>query len=180
MTDRELIEGCLKGLSHCEKALFDRFAGKMMALCLRYADSQAEAEDMMQDAFIKVFENLKGFRFDGSLEGWVRRIVVTTALRHIQRHRNIQDISVAEEFRESPDVPDAITQMGEQEILRLISELPHGYRLVFNLHVIEGYRHHEIAELLGIEESTSRSQLVKARKWLQDKFLSTSRLTTHH
>lgn len=177
MTERELIEGCLRGKAHCEKALFDRYAGKMMAVCLRYAPDTADAEDILQEGFIKVFENLRSFRFEGSLEGWIRRVVVTTALKHLRRARPVQELSAAEDFNESPDVPDIITQLGEQEIIRLIGELPQGYRMVFNLYVIEGYRHQEIAELLAIEESTSRSQLVKARKWLQDKLLSLSRVS---
>jgi RNA polymerase sigma factor (sigma-70 family) len=177
LTERELIEGCLRGKKHCEKALFDRFAGKMMAICMRYAPDPADAEDILQESFIRVFEHLPSFRHEGSLEGWIRRIVVTSALKHLRRAKPTQELTVQEDFKESSDVPDAITQLGEQEILRLIGELPHGYRMVFNLFVIEGYRHHEIAELLAIEESTSRSQLVKARKWLQEKLLGLTRLS---
>lgn len=177
MTERELIEGCLRGKAHCEKALFDRFAGKMMAICLRYAPDHSEAEDILQDGFVKVFENLKSFRFEGSLEGWVRRIMVTTALKYLRKIKPMQELSVTDDFKESPDVPDAITQLSEAEIIKLISQLPQGYRIVFNMYVIEGYKHHEIAELLSIEESTSRSQLVKARKWLQEKLLRLAKVS---
>ncbi len=179
MTDKELIEGCLRGKTQYEKALFDRFSGKMMAVCLRYATDSSEAEDILQEGFVKVFEHLRSFRHEGSLEGWIRRIVVTTALKHLRRNKPTQEITAAEDFHESPDVPDAITQLGEQDIIRLIGQLPQGCRMVFNLYVIEGYRHNEIADLLAIEESTSRSQLVKARKWLQDKLLSLTRLSVY-
>lgn len=149
----------------------------MMAVCLRYAPDEATAEDMLQEGFIRVFEHLPSFRHEGSLEGWIRRIVVTTALKQLRKAKPTQELTVQEDFKESSDVPDAITQLSEQEIIRLIGELPQGYRMVFNLFVLEGYRHHEIAELLAIEESTSRSQLVKARKWLQEKILRLTRLS---
>lgn len=171
-----MIEGCLRGDPHCERALFDRYAGRMMSVCLRYARETEEAEDILQEGFIKVFSHLKGFRHEGSFEGWIRRIMVTSALKYLRKARPTQELSVIEEFRESSDLPDVIGHLGEQEIHRLIRDLPDGYRAVFNLYVIEGYKHQEIAELLSIEESTSRSQLVKARKWLQEKVLAITRV----
>lgn len=176
MTERELIEGCLRGNPQCERALFDRYAGRMMSVCLRYAKEHSEAEDILQEGFIKVYANLKSFRHEGSFEGWVRRIMVTSALKYLRKARPTQELSVIEEFRESPDLPDVIAHLGEQEIMKLVCNLPDGYRAVFNLYVIEGYKHQEIADMLSIEESTSRSQLVKARKWLQEKVLAITRV----
>ncbi len=147
-----------------------------MSVCLRYAKEYSEAEDILQEGFIKVYANLKSFRHEGSFEGWVRRIMVTSALKYLRKARPTQEITAAEEYRESSDLPDAIAHLGEQEIIKLISNLPDGYRAVFNLYVIEGYKHQEIANLLSIEESTSRSQLVKARKWLQEKVLAITRV----
>ncbi len=139
----------------------------MMAVCLRYARSREEAEDLLQDAFIKVFDGIGDFQFKGSLEGWIRKITVNTALRHYKRssfrpeHNGVEwDIEMAEE-------PDVYGQLEEEDLMRLIARLPDGYRVVFNLYAIEGYSHKEIADMLGIQESTSRSQLVKARKMLQ-------------
>lgn len=177
MTEKELIEGCLRRKTHYEKALFDRFSGKMMAVCHRYASDEMDAEDILQEGFIKVFDHLHSFRHEGSLEGWIRRIIVTTALKHIRRQKITQPLNDAEDFKESAELPDAIHHMSEQELIRVIGGLPAGYRMIFNLYVIEGYRHNEIAEMLNIEEGTSRSQLVKARKWLQEKLLSISRLS---
>jgi RNA polymerase sigma factor (sigma-70 family) len=175
LTEQELIERCLKGDGKAEKALFDRYAGKMMALCLRYAIDRSEAEDLLQEGFIRAFEYLRNFRSEGSLEGWLRRVMITTALKHVRKSKHFDELSIKEDFKESPELPEAISHLGEMEINKLINELPAGYKNVFNLYVVEGYKHQEIAELLGIEEGTSRSQLVKARKWLQDKILKSSR-----
>jgi RNA polymerase sigma factor (sigma-70 family) len=146
-----------------------------MALCMRYAQDRAEAEDMLQEGWIRVFDNIKSFRFQGSLEGWIRKVMVTTALKQLRKAKPTEELNFSHDFEESPELPDAIAHLQEQEIIRHIEGLPEGYRIVFNLYVIEGYRHTEIAELLGIEESTSRSQLVKARKWLQEKILAATR-----
>lgn len=146
-----------------------------MALCMRYAQNRDDAEDMLQEGWIRVFDNLKSFRHQGSLEGWIRKVMVTTALRHLRKAKPTEELTFTHDFEESPEIPDALAQLNEQEIIVLIETLPAGYRMVFNLFVIEGYRHTEIANLLGIEESTSRSQLVKARKWLQEKILGATR-----
>lgn len=128
----------------------------------------------MQEGFIRVFEKLKDFRLEGSLEGWVRRIMVHTAINHYRKKSFHLERFGLERLPESPIDPDAITLLGQEEILTMVASLPHGYRMVFNLFAIEGYDHSEIADLLGCGESTSRSQLAKARRLLQQKLASKS------
>lgn len=166
MSEQELIRGCLRGSAQCQRRLYEQFAGKMYAVCLRYARSTSDAADILQEGFVKVFTKLDQFQFQGSFEGWVRRIMVNTALRAYQRQRFDHESSGYEHLPESPVDPDAISNLSEAELLRLISRLPDGYRVVFNLVAIEGYSHAEVAEMLNIQESTSRSQLTKARRWL--------------
>ncbi len=138
----------------------------MYAVCLRYARSSSDAADILQEGFVKVFTKLDQFQFQGSFEGWIRRIMINTALRAYQRQRFDYESSGYENLPEAPVDPDAVSNLSEAELLRLINRLPDGYRVVFNLVAIEGYSHAEAAELLGIQESTSRSQLTKARRWL--------------
>jgi len=126
-----------------------------------------EAEDILQDAFIKVFDNISKFEFKGSFEGWIRRIVINTALKNYSKKSFKQEQIGLENQPELPLEPEIYSHLEEEKLLRLINQLPDGYRVVFNLYAVEGYSHKEIADLLGIQESTSRSQLVKARKMLQ-------------
>lgn len=144
-----------------------RYSGKMLAVCLRYTRHRMEAEDILQDAFIKVFDNISKFEFKGSFEGWIRRIVINTALKNYSKKSFKQEQIGLENQPELPLEPEIYSNLEEEELLRLINQLPDGYRVVFNLYAVEGYSHKEIADLLGIQESTSRSQLVKARKMLQ-------------
>ena len=138
----------------------------MYAVCLRYARTPADAADILQEGFLKVFSKLEQFQFQASFEGWIRRIMVNTALRTYQKQRFDHEYSGYEQLPDAPVDPDAIATLSEAELLRLIGQLPEGYRVVFNLVAIEGYSHAEVAETLGIQESTSRSQLTKARRWL--------------
>jgi RNA polymerase sigma-70 factor (ECF subfamily) len=140
----------------------------MYAVCLRYARTPADAADILQEGFIKVYTKLNQYHFQGSFEGWIRRIMVNTALRTYQRHRYELEQTGLERLPESPQEADAIALLSEGELLGMIGRLPDGYRLVFNLVAIEGYSHAEAAEVLGIQESTSRSQLTKARRWLSE------------
>lgn len=169
MTENDIIQGCIKEDRHCQQHLFNRYAGKMMTVCLRYARHRMEAEDILQDAFIKVFDNIHRFESKGSFEGWIRRIVVNTALKNASRHSFQKEIMGTDNILETSEDPSVLSKLSEDEILRLIQQLPDGYRTVFNLYCIEGYSHREIGEALGIEESTSRSQLVKSRNMLQNK-----------
>lgn len=166
LSETEIIQGCLRGSAQCQRALYERFAGKMYAVCLRYARTQTDAADILQEGFLKVFSKLGQFQFQGSFEGWIRRIMVNTALRTYQKQRFDQETFGHERLPEAPVDADAIAALSEAELLGLIAHLPEGYRVVFNLVAIEGYAHAEVAELLGIQESTSRSQLTKARRWL--------------
>lgn len=165
----QLIEACLDGDANAFEQLFQMYAGKMMTVCRRYATSHSEAEDLLQEGFIRVYQNLGSFEFKGSFEGWIRRIMVNTALRQISKEKISSVAQTGVHEYETVQDPDALSMLTEEEILKLIEEMPAGYKIVFNLNIIEGYSHKEIALLLGIEESTSRSQLVKARRLLQSK-----------
>lgn len=168
MTENDLIKGCIRQNPSCQRMLFEQHAPKMMSVCLRYANDTMEAEDMMQEGFIKVFQYLHQFKFEGSFEGWMRRIIVNTAIRHLEK-KKIHFKDIDENGAEAPHLaPYAYAHLGQEDLLKLISQLPDGYRMVFNLNVIEGYSHDEIAEMLKIQPGTSRSQLVKARKMLQE------------
>jgi RNA polymerase sigma-70 factor (ECF subfamily) len=157
----------LRGSAQCQRELYERFAGKMFAVCLRYARTREDAADILQDGFMKVFAKLGQFQFQGSFEGWVRRVMVNTALRAYQKQRYDFELTGFERLPETPVDPDAVAILSEAELLNLVRNLPDGYRAVFNLVAIEGYSHAEAADLLGIQESTSRSQLTKARRYLE-------------
>ena len=166
LSETDIIRGCLRGSAQFQRALYERFAGKMYAVCLRYARTPADAADILQEGFLKVYSKLDQFQFQGSFEGWIRRIMVNTALRTYQKQRFDNETSGYERLPDAPVDPDAIASLSEAELLQIIARLPEGYRVVFNLVAIEGYSHAEVAETLGIQESTSRSQLTKARRWL--------------
>lgn len=168
MNEEELIRGCLRGSVQCQRALYEQFAGKMYGVCLRYARNTSDAADILQDGFVKVYTKLEQFGHQGSFEGWIRRIMVNTALRAYQKQRFDQESCGYERLPESPVDPDAISALSEAELLSVIRQLPDGYRAVFNMVAIEGFSHAEAADMLGIQESTSRSQLTKARRWLCD------------
>jgi len=173
LTEDELIRGCIREEAICQKEVFHRYAGRMLGVCNRYARNSADAEDILQDAFIKVFEKIHQFKFEGSFEGWIRRIMVNTALKKYSLRRYEKEVSGYEirDRDESGIEPSAYSHLTQKELLDLINNLPEGYRLIFNLYVIEGYQHDEIAEMLGIQPGTSRSQLVKARNMLQKQIL---------
>jgi RNA polymerase sigma factor (sigma-70 family) len=176
LTEYEIINGCIKEDAHCQRMLFEQYAGKMMTVCLRYATDTMEAEDILQDAFIRVFNFIHQFKFEGSFEGWIRRIVVNTALKYVQKKR-ITFTEINDHNDQSPKLESyAYSNMGENDILKLVQQLPDGYRIVFNLHVMEGYSHEEIAKILNIQAGTSRSQLVKARKILQNQIIKLQKI----
>ena len=177
MTEKDLVNGCIRENRRCQQEVFRLYAGKMLAVCRRYSRHHMEAEDVLQDAFIRVFDNISQFSFKGSFEGWIRRIVINTALKNYQR-KSFQEeqLGLEAEGLDLPVEPSIFSNLHEEELLNLIGRLPNGYRVVFNLYAIEGYSHREIAEMLGIEESTSRSQLLKARKWLQAQVLKMQKI----
>lgn len=166
MQEQELIRRCNANERKAQRLLYDQFAPLILSICRRYTGQQ-NAEDVMQDSFIRVFKYLSQYRGEGSFEGWIRRVAVNTCIRHLEKAKRLKVDYYGENTPEYPVMPDAISQMSANELLALIDTIPDGYKTVFNLSVIEGYQHKEIAGLLGIEESSSRSQLTKARKYIQ-------------
>ena len=171
-TDKELIERCLENDPRAQEFLYKRFSRRMYGVCLRFARNTLEADDILQEGFIKVFTFLKDFRQDGSLEGWIRRTIVNTAINYYHSKENEwkeTSIEKAESYKSVSE--DALDMISTADLLDIIRELPEGYRMVFNLYVIEGYNHQEIAEMLNISENTSKSQLSRARMALQDRLV---------
>lgn len=144
-----------------------------MGLCIRYMKDRDEAEDVLQEGFITMFNQLAAYQGRGSFEGWARRIFVTTALMHLRKNDALKQSEDISEIRFLSDCgTSALEMLSYKELLKLVSELPDGFRIVFNMYVIEGYTHKEISEILNISEVTSRSQLSRARQWLKDKITS--------
>ncbi len=165
-SDKVLLKGCKKGKKRAQEALYAKYSKSMYAVALRYAKVTQEAEDILQESFVKIFNNIRNFRGDSSLPFWIKRIVVNTALNH-QRSKlflypmvdvvNIENRLVSE---------DVFSQYSHQELIKMIMTLPDGCRVIFNMYAIEGYKHHEIAKRLNISEGTSKSQYSRARKIL--------------
>ncbi|HPK09473.1 MAG TPA: sigma-70 family RNA polymerase sigma factor [Saprospiraceae bacterium] len=172
----ELIQECLANNRTAQRQLFEIYAPKMIIVCRRYVRLDTEAEDVMQEAFVKIFRNLKSFNFEGSFEGWVRKIMINTSLKYISKKHFQNESTTLSEVNEESVEPEILYKLNEEDIMDLIRSLPDGYRHVFNMYIIEGYSHKEIASMLGIEESTSRSQLVKARRILQDKIINLQKI----
>jgi RNA polymerase sigma factor (sigma-70 family) len=176
LTETELIKGCTRQDPTCQRLLFEQYAGKFMTVCVRYAIDGMEAEDMLQDGFVRIFKHMHQFKFEGSFEGWMRRIVVNVALKYLQK-KKLRFSEITDNQSNAPSQEGyAYSNIGEDELMKLINALPDGYRIVFNLNVIEGYTHEEIGEMLNIQASTSRSQLVKARKMLQQQVLQLQKI----
>lgn len=169
-SDKELIERCLENDPRAQEFLYKRFSRRMYGVCLRFARNTLEADDILQEGFIKVFAYLKDFRNDGSLEGWIRRIIVNTAINYFNsKHNEWNETSIEKAGAFQSVTEDILEQISANDLLHLIQELPEGYRMVFNLYVIEGYNHQEIGEMLHISENTSKSQLSRARMALQER-----------
>jgi RNA polymerase sigma factor (sigma-70 family) len=167
----KIIKGCLDNNRQNQSELYKMFASKMYGLCLRYSGNSYDAQDILQEGFVKVFQNLKQFKWEGSFEGWMKRIFVNLALdKYRSRFHTISldEMENAGEIYENSDI-SALDQLSVKDILNVLQQLPDQYRLVFNLYVIEGMSHHEIAEILKIGESTSRSNLARARNILKEK-----------
>ncbi len=168
ITESDLIVGCKEGNRRMQEELYRRLSPRMYAVCLRYAGNSEEAEDILQEGFIKVFKKLDSFRGEGSFEGWVRRIFVNTAIEHFRRKRYLMPVTEKEENTIEGKYVSVLDDLAEKDILALVQELSPGYRTVFNMYVVEGYTHKEIADMLGISEGTSKSQLSRAKVILQD------------
>lgn len=171
----EIVKACIKGNRKAQKQLYQLFADKMFGVCMRYADNVDEAKDILQDGFIKVFMNLEQFNHKGSFEGWVRRIMVNTALEKF-RDRNYLFAVNMEQGYESRDkeYDHILSELAAKDLLKLVQELSPQYRMVFNLYAIEGYSHKEICEMLNIKEGTSKSNLSRAREILKEKIKKNS------
>ena len=166
---KKIIKGCASGNVRAQEELYHMLAPKMFGVCLRYAKDKTDAEDSLQEGFIKVFQNIGGFRHEGSLEGWVRRIMVNVSLEKFRKQHlmhPVEDISIYEEPQISDDI---ITHISAQELMELIQQLPPRYKMVFNLHVLEGMNHKEISEEMNISVGTSKSNLARAREILKRK-----------
>jgi RNA polymerase sigma factor (sigma-70 family) len=169
MSDEELIQGCIKGKDAFQYELYKRYSPKMFGVCLRYCASREEAEDVLQDGFIKVFKKIDSFRFTGSFEGWIRRIMVHTAIRNKYITLRAHEVNTLEGV-EHPALDEKVTsKLMMMDLMKIVNELPQGYKIVFNLFAVEGYSHKEIAEMLEIQEATSRSQYLRARQFLREK-----------
>lgn len=170
MNDSALVEKCLEGDSRAQRALFEKFAPKMLGVCMRYTKNMEQAEDVLQDGFVKVFTKLGHYKGDGSLEGWIRRIVVNTALDEIRKNIKFQDNVNVDDVDYKLELNSFIEEsMMADDLLLLIQEMPAGYKVVFNMFAIEGFSHKEIAVQLNISENTSKSQYSRARAYLKTK-----------
>jgi RNA polymerase sigma factor (sigma-70 family) len=170
MDDVTLIKECSRGNAKAQRALFDKFAPKMLAVCMRYLKNIDEAEDALQDGFVKVFQKIPEFKMEGSLEGWIRRIMVNNSLDAIRRNKKQLLEDDVDSVQHKVSFTDfQFDDMDLQYLMKIIQSLPDGYRVVFNMFAIEGYSHKEIAETLGVSENTSKSQYSSARALLREK-----------
>jgi RNA polymerase sigma factor (sigma-70 family) len=176
-SEPELVAECRLGNPRAQRVLYDRLSPKMLAVCKRYLRNTEDAEEVLMQGFVKVFRGLEQYRQDGSLAGWVRRIMVNTALSYLRGQRPVH-VDIEASFASlTPVAAHAEADLAAADIMRMVQELPKGYRTVFNLYAVEGYSHVEISSLLGISEGTSKSQLSKARMQLQRQ-LATSQATS--
>ena len=186
--EEELITGCRKRERNAQKAVYDTYSSKMYGLCYRYLKDAMEAEDVLIVAFTRIFERIDQFKGDGSFEGWIRRIVVNEALTCLRKRRTMHLEAELEEADYKLDYRNLEDHLEAEDLMQLINALPTGYRIVFNMYAIDGYSHKEIADSLGISENTSKSQLSRARtylqkalkeqEWMADKKLSNDESTT--
>jgi len=166
-SEEEILKGCRKNKRQYQEILYRKYARKMYGICMSYAGNRDMAQDMLQDAFIKVFSNIKKFKMEGSLEGWIRRIVSNTAVDQLRKQtRDYRFIVDTDEETEEAYEPDVLEKLKAQDVLDIVAELPDGARMIFNLHVLEGYTHKEIAKKMNISQGTSKSQFNRARKML--------------
>jgi RNA polymerase sigma factor (sigma-70 family) len=163
----DLIKGCLKADRASQKQLYEMHSSKMYAVCYRYVKDPMHAQDILVTAFTKIFEKIGQFKNEGSFEGWVRRIIVNEALSFLRKQRSMYVETELEQADREPDYEHLGDHLEAEDLMNMIAELPSGYRVVFNMYAIDGYSHKEIAEHLGISENTSKSQLSRARTYLQ-------------
>ena len=174
IVEESILEGCIEGKREAQYELYKKFASSMLSLCFRYSKNKAEAEDFLQEGFLKVFQKIRSYRKEGSLEGWIKRIMINNALNHIKKNRKIpfhEDIDLINERQivNLEEVEGTLDPVPESVLQEMIHSLPEGYRIVFTLYVVENFSHKEIAVELNITESTSKTQLLKARRYLRNK-----------
>jgi RNA polymerase sigma-70 factor (ECF subfamily) len=166
----QLISDCLAGDRTAQKKLYETYSGKMTAVCLRYCKDKETAKDLLHDGFLKVYTHLDSYKGSGSFEGWIRRIMVNTALEFLRKQTDEgYHLDVEEAYTLTNDEVGIVERMQTEELIRIIQQLPDTYRTTFNLFVVEGYSHREIAEAMNITESSSRVYLTRARQLLQEK-----------
>lgn len=162
------IQSCIKGNRQAQQQFFDQFKGKMFALCQRYARNREDAEDILQEGFVRVFRDLHQYNGSGPLEGWVRRVFVNVALQYLQKKKKQPEVVELFDYDAPDDVdPFVMDEPPAKQMTQMLQRLPDGFRTVFNLHVLEGYSHPEIAEILGISVGTSKSQLLRAKAYFK-------------
>ena len=166
-SENDLIKGSISGDPQMQRFLYQRFASIMYGVCLRYSENQEDANDLLQEGFIKVYRNLDKFRGEGSFEGWIRRIFINTSIEHFRKKVKLYNVSEVQENTVEDTDLNALDSLAVKDIMKIINELSPGYKQIFNLHVIEGFSHKEIADMLGITEGTSKSQLARAKAVLK-------------
>ncbi len=174
--ETDLIRACKKHNAKAQRMLYDKYASAMLGLCKRYIRGEMEAEDVMINGFMKVFVKLDLFEGKGSFEGWMKRIMINEALGYIRKNKAMYLEIEIEAADKEPDFDKLLTELETKDLLKMVNELPSGYRTIFNLYAIEGYSHKEIADMLGINENTSKSQLSRARMHLQKKLLASEKV----
>lgn len=168
MSDEEICAGCIREEPAAQRALYEKFARQMMAVCMRYAGSEDQAKDMMQEGFIKVFQKISTYRGEGPLGGWIAKTMVRTSLDQLRRDKHYdQSVDLSDAEHLIPEQSSVLSDMSARELTELIQQIPSGYRAVFNMFAIEGFSHKEIAKELGVTESTSKSQFMKAKAYLR-------------
>jgi RNA polymerase sigma factor (sigma-70 family) len=167
----DLLEGCKAGDRKMQELLYKQTASTMLAICMRYAKDRMEAEDVLQIGYIKVFKKISEYRGDGSFEGWIKRIMVNSAIESYRKNLRTLNVVQIDEAYDQPSIGFDFSRLGMQDLMKVIQKLADGYRMVFNMYVIEGYSHKEIAETLGITEGASKSQLSRARAILKEEII---------
>ncbi len=176
--NKDLIEGCVRGEKASQDKLYKKFCSLLFGICLRYAKNRMEAQDVLQDVFVKIFGNIHTYHHDGSFEGWLRRIAVNTSITHYRKnlkHAYQEDIDDMVRHKNDPIAYEDL-EFTAEEMMLCIEKLPHGYKTVFNLYVVEGFMHKEIGDMLGIDVNTSKSQLSRAKTYLQKELAAISQI----
>jgi RNA polymerase sigma factor (sigma-70 family) len=175
LSDEELVKGCISGDRRCQKMLYDRYSAKMYGICLRYCGDKDSAQDALQEGFILVFAKIMDFSFKGSLEGWIKRIIINASLELLRKKGDNLRIENVSEMEFDIAYEDVFHKFAANDLLEMIGNLPAGCRAVFNMYAIEGFDHKEIASMLSISEGTSKSQLSRARTLLKEEILKSDK-----